>query len=116
MHLMQDELDFVAGWSSSINITAGTARKDDTPTRLNRVGPVLRVFKGKDGHGRSVETMQYIGCGACDTKGQWAALICHTTASCASAWARTVTSVTSTTASTTPTAWSLLVYLEAMTL
>jgi hypothetical protein len=74
---MQDELDFAAGWSSSINITAGTARKDDTPTRLNRVGPVLRVFKGKDGHGRSVETMQYIGCGACDTKGQWAALMSH---------------------------------------
>ena len=69
MHLMQDELDFVAGWSSSINITACTARKDDTPTSLNRVGPVLRVFKGKDGHGRSVETMQYIGCGACDTEG-----------------------------------------------
>ena len=53
MHLMQDELDFVAGWSSSINITAGTARKDDTPTRLNRVGPVLRVFRGKNGHGEN---------------------------------------------------------------
>jgi hypothetical protein len=77
MHLMQNEMDFVAGWSSSINITAGTAHKDDIPTRLNRVGPVLHVFKGKNGHGRSAETVQYIRCGACDTKGQWAALMSH---------------------------------------
>ena len=38
---------------------------------------MLRVFRGKNGHGENVETMQYIGCGACDTKGQYATLMSH---------------------------------------
>jgi hypothetical protein len=49
--------DFVLGHTDQVHITAGTAHHEVEPTKLDIVGPILRVFQG-------TTTLQYIGCGA----------------------------------------------------
>ena len=46
MHLMHGVEDFVLGHTDQVHITAGTARHDVDPTKLDIVGPILRVFQG----------------------------------------------------------------------
>jgi hypothetical protein len=77
MHLAAGLKDFVIGHTDQINISAGTARKDDKATKLDIVGPLLRVFQGVNGHGKQMLAVQYIGIGAADTKHQWAQLMSH---------------------------------------
>ena len=77
MHLMHGVEDFVLGHTDQVHITAGTARHDVEPTKLDIVGPILRVFRGTTKSNVTVNTLQYIGCGATDSKGEWAQLMSH---------------------------------------
>jgi hypothetical protein len=72
MHLMHGVEDFVLGHTDQVHITAGTARHGVEPTKLDIVGPILRGFKGTIKSNVTVNTLQYIGCGATDSKGEWA--------------------------------------------